>query len=63
MANKIFDQLYFVDTVQAEQSGDEEDENTQDESAVINPAADTLTKNLYLESDDGMLLKYEANIA
>ena len=54
MPNKIFDQLYFVDTVQAEQSG---------LSAVINPAADTLTKNLYLESDDGMLLKYEANIA
>ena len=50
-SNKIFGQLYFAETVQAEQSG-EEDDDTEDDSA------DTLTKNLDLESGDGTLLRY-----
>ena len=55
MPNKIFGQLYFTDTVQAERSGDEKEDDTQ---AVTCPALDTSTKNLDLESDGGMLLKY-----
>ena len=51
MSNKIFGQLYFAETVQAEQSG-EEDDDTEDDSA------DTLMENLDLESDDGTLLIY-----
>ena len=50
-SNKIFGQLYFAETVQAEQSGEENDD-TEDDSA------DTLKKNLDLESDDGTLLRY-----
>ena len=51
LSNKIFGQLYFAETVQAEQSG-EEDDDTGDDSA------DTLMENLDLESDDGTLLRY-----
>ena len=48
MPKEIVGQLYLADTVQTEQSGDEEDDDTQDESAVTCPATDTLTK----EDDD-----------
>ena len=41
LSNKIFSQLYFAETFQAEQSGEEDDE-TEDDSA------DTLTTNLDL---------------